>query len=79
MAVFLLIGELPQGEMTHSRQSYLKFGFSTLSLLHYFWERVYHGLLLLLAAELPHRGDGALKRKLLEFGFFTLSLLVTSF
>ena len=64
--------------MAHSRQSYLKFGFSTLSLSQYFWERVDHGLLLLLAAKLPHGGDGALKRNLLEFGFFTLSLLVTS-
>ena len=56
--------------MAHSRQSYFKFGFSTLSLSQYFWKQVGHGLLLLLAAELTHGGDGALKTKLLEVWLF---------
>ena len=65
------------GEMAHSGQSYLKFGFSTLSLSQYFWKQVDHGLLLLLAAELTHGGDGTLKTKILEvwhlFTFFAIS------
>ena len=70
MAVFLLIGELPQGEMTHSRQSYLKFGFSTLI----FGNKLIMGCYIYLQLS-SHTGEMAhSRRRYLKFGISSLFL-----